>query len=53
MSEKPDREPIDTEQEPARQPYTPPQLVRYGTVVDLTRGVVQSLAGDAASLNIP
>jgi hypothetical protein len=51
MSEQPDREPVGTEQEPARQPYSPPRLVRHGTIDDLTRGAGASITQtDAASI---
>jgi hypothetical protein len=40
MSERPTRVRDGDEREPApgREPYTPPRLVRHGTIEDLTRG---------------
>jgi hypothetical protein len=49
MSEQPDREPVDTEQGSAPEPYTPPLLVRHGTVEDLTGGTQSILPGDGIS----
>jgi hypothetical protein len=36
-------------QEPRKQPYTTPQLVRHGTVEDLTQGAATFRGGDGAS----
>jgi hypothetical protein len=52
MSEQANRAPAGPEPEPARQPYTPPRLVRDGTVEDLTRGTLNTGAGDP-SVGIP
>lgn len=49
MSEQPNRELDGEEQKPVREPYTPPRLVRHGTVGDLTRGLGGVLAGDMVS----
>jgi hypothetical protein len=53
MSEQPDREPAGTEQGSAREPYTPPRLVRHGTVEDLTGGGPSLLPGDGVSTGVP
>ena len=50
MSELLDR-PLDgTEQELPREPYSPPRLVRHGTIEDLTRGNIPAAVGDPSSL---
>jgi hypothetical protein len=38
MGEQTNPKPVALEQEPARQPYTQPRLVRHGTIADLTAG---------------
>jgi hypothetical protein len=53
MSEQLDREPVGTEQDPAGEPYSPPRLVRHGTVEDLTAGGPSPLLGDGISGSIP
>jgi hypothetical protein len=49
MSQQTNPTPVAPEQEPARQPYTPPRLVRYGTVAAVTQGRVSVLPGDGIS----
>jgi hypothetical protein len=39
MNTHPEGEPDRTEPEASREQYAPPQLVRHGTIEDLTRGV--------------
>jgi hypothetical protein len=49
MSEQTNPKPVAPEQEPARQPYTPPRLVRYGTVAAVTQGTRAAVVGDPSS----
>jgi hypothetical protein len=34
---------------PGREPYTPPRLVRHGTIEDLTRGTIGITVTDGSS----
>lgn len=51
MSEQPTRAREGDEREPApdREPYTPPRLVRHGTLEDLTRGTIGNTVTDGSS----
>jgi hypothetical protein len=40
------------EPEATKEPYSTPQLVRYGTVEELTRGGPATFGGDAGSTNL-